>query len=350
LTSFGEALYYQPRNFEMLFMLKGIKSKQLHVQKSFRTSLLVRPRVSHALLVSFVLLLTQLCGRAAAKGDDAGLTRLDKTNRIMVTMLEKNELTPFYDALNKALKKRKTTVEQICPTSDSVARRVLEDYGAMFIATKKVTPPPMCVFTSEEQVKAFQERVGYKTEMFGDADVELQPAAMKALLKAVKEAQKEGLDITPRDGAEAARRNFDDSLRLWETRFLPALDYWQSQQRLTADEVSRLRSLPLASQIAEVLELEKGGIFFSKDLRKSILYSIAAPGTSQHIAMLAFDVNEFDNPRVREILAKHGWFQTVLSDLPHFTYLGHKEKDLPKRGLKSVVVDGQTFWIPNVNG
>jgi hypothetical protein len=352
LTSFGEALYYQPRNFEMLFMLTGFKSKQLCVvQKSFRTSLFNRRTAIRPLLISSVLLLTQLGGRAAAKGDDAGKSRPDKTNRIMVTMLEKtNELTPFYHALNKALKKRKTTIEQICPTSDSVARRVLEDYGAMFIATKKVTPPPMCVFTSEEQVKAFQERVGYKTELVGDADVELQPAAMKALLKAVKEAQKEGLEITPRDGAEAARRNFDDSLRLWETRLLPALDYWQSQQRLSADEVARLRSLPLASQIAEVLELEKGGIFFSKDLRKSILYSIAAPGTSQHIAMLAFDVNEFDNPRVREILAKQGWFQTVLSDLPHFTYLGHKEEDLPKRGLKSVVVDGQTFWIPNVNG
>jgi hypothetical protein len=64
--------------------------------------------------------------------------------------------------------------------------------------------------------------------------------------------------------------------------------------------------------------------------------------------MLAFDVIEFDNPRVREILGKHGWFQTVLSDLPHFTFLGLKEKDLPKNGLKPVVVDTQTFWIPNV--
>src|SRR5882762_1676604 len=110
----------------------------------------------------------------------------------------------------------------------------------------------------------------------------------------------------------------------------------------------RLITLPLHQQVAEVLELEHSGIYFSKDLSKSILYSIAAPGTSQHIAMLAFDVNEFDNPRVREILAKHGWFQTVLSDLPHFTFLGLKEKDLPKHGLKRMEVDGQTFWIPNV--
>jgi hypothetical protein len=104
----------------------------------------------------------------------------------------------------------------------------------------------------------------------------------------------------------------------------------------------------LHDQVAEVLELEKSEIYFSKDLSKSILYSIAAPGTSQHIAMLAFDVNEFQNPRVRELLGKHGWFQTVLSDLPHFTFLGLKESELPKHGLKSVVVDGQTFWIPNV--
>ena len=254
----------------------------------------------------------------------------------------------FYAVLRKALKKRKTTLESICPPSDSVARRVLEDYGAIFVANKKVTPPPVCVFTSDEQVSEFQERAGYSSEMIGFDQVELQPEAMKELLKAREEAQKENLDITPRDGAEAARRSYEDSLHLWQTRFLPALDYWLAQGRLTDGDVTRLRGLPLRNQIAEVLELEKGGIYFSKDLSKSILYSIAAPGTSQHIAMLAFDVNEFDNPRVREILGKHGWFQTVLSDLPHFTFLGLKEKDLPKHGLKRTDVDGQTFWIPNI--
>ena len=208
--------------------------------------------------------------------------------------------------------------------------------------------PPVCVFTSDEQVLQFQERAGYITEMIGYDDVELQPEAMKQLLKAREEAQKENLDITPRDGAEAARRSYEDSLQLWNTRFEPGLTYWLAQGRLSEEQVARLKSLPLRQQIAEVLELEKSGIFFSKDLSKSILYSIAAPGTSQHIAMLAFDVNEFDNPRVREILAKHGWFQTVLSDLPHFTFLGLKEKDLPKHGLKQVEVDGQVFWIPNV--
>jgi hypothetical protein len=293
---------------------------------------------------------SSLC-KATAQSDSDSFSKSEKqTNPMAVKVEDENgkKSRPFYEALVKALKKRKTTLEAICPASDPVARRVLEDYGAMFIADKKVMPPPVCVFTGEDQVRSFQEKAGYRSETVGDADIELQPEAMKALLKARKEAQKEALDITPRDGAEAARRNFEDSLRLWDTRFLPALDYWQGQQRLTSEDVVRLRTLPLHNQIAEVLELERGGLFFSKDLSKSILYSIAAPGTSQHIAMLAFDVNEFDNPRVREILAKHGWFQTVLSDLPHFTFLGRKEKDLPKHGLKSVAVDGQTFWIPNV--
>jgi len=260
------------------------------------------------------------------------------------------EPAPFYEALAKALKKRKIKLDAICPPADPVARRILEEYGAIFVADKKVTLPPVCIFTSEEQVTKFQDEAGFDAEAIGFEEVQLQPEALKKLKKAREEAQKENLDITSRDGAEGARRNYEDSVRLWNSRFQPALDYWLSKGRLTAEEVARLRSLPLLQQVAEVLELEKTGIYFSKDLSKSILYSIAAPGSSQHIAMLAFDVNEFDNPRVREIMAKHGWFQTVLSDLPHFTYLGLKEKDLPKNGLRSLEINGQVFWIPNVPG
>jgi hypothetical protein len=301
-----------------------------------------------ALIVSF--LLSTSPAQPRGRQYPASGTITEKNYGAMTKMTDdKNGEPPasFYEVLRKSLKKRKTNIESICPPADPVARRVLEDYGAIFLA-KKVMPPPVCVFTSDEQVVQFQEKAGYASEMIGFDEVELQPEAMKQLLKARKEAQKEDLDITPRDGPEAARRSFEDSLHLWYTRFQPALDYWLAQGRLTDEQVTRLKSLPLHSQIAEVLELEKSGIYFSKDLSKSILYSIAAPGTSQHIAMLAFDVNEFENPRVREILARHGWFQTVLSDLPHFTFLGLKEKDLPKYGLKQVEVEGQIFWIPNV--
>lgn len=287
-------------------------------------------------------------------GPLSALARDYEADQMTVTTIpedkSKPESTPFYDALSKALKKRKANINVMCPPGDPVARRILEEYGAVYLATKKVMPPPVCIFTTEEQVTKFQEAAGYEQERIGFDDIELQPEALKQLRKAREEAQKEGLDITPRDGAEAARRNYEDSVRLWNSRFIPALDYWQSQGRLTANQVTRLKSLSLAQQIAEVLELEKEGLYFSKDLSKSILYSIAAPGTSQHIHMLAFDVNEFENPRVREIMAKHGWFQTVLSDLPHFTFLGLKEKDLPKHGLRSVELNGQAFWIPNVEG
>ena len=63
--------------------------------------------------------------------------------------------------------------------------------------------------------------------------------------------------------------------------------------------------------------------------------------------MLALDVVQFSNSQVRKVLADNGWFQTVKSDAPHFTYLGVKESDLSDLGLKSVMVGSQKFWIPN---
>lgn len=255
--------------------------------------------------------------------------------------------SPFYSALQDALREHNLTMTDLCPTANKLARRVLEDYGAMFLAAKNVTPPPRCVFSSEEEVQQFQADAGFTAATIKGAQVELQPAAMTALLQARENAIAEGLDITPRDGAEAARRSYADTLRLWNTRFLPALDYWEAQGKLSPPQADRLRSLPIMKQVGEVLRLEKDGIFFSKDFSKSVLYSIAAPGTSQHVAMLAFDLIEFHSARVRELLADQGWFQTVLSDRPHFTFLGLREDDLPRRGLKRMEVDGQAFWIPN---
>jgi hypothetical protein len=258
------------------------------------------------------------------------------------------ESSRFYVALESALSDRAKKIADICPLDDRVARRVLHDYGAMFVGSKEILPPPVCVFTSEQEVSEFQKATGRAATTIGDGVIELQPAAMTALLKARATARAEGLDISPRDGAEAARRNYADTVRLWNSRFLPALDHWQELGRLSPEQTEKLQALPVAAQVSEVLKLEKEGIFFSKDFSKSVLYSIAAPGTSQHIAMLAFDANEFLDKRVREILALHGWFQTVLSDLPHFTFLGLSEEELPGRGLKRVGVQGQKFWIPDV--
>ena len=239
------------------------------------------------------------------------------------------------------------SLECFCPAGDALARRVLEEYGAMFVA-EGVRLPPVCVFETEEEVEGFQREAGWRAADLGGAVVELQPAALEALLGAREEAHALGLSISPRGGAEAARRNVEDSLRLWRSRCDPALEHWCAQGRMDLSEAERVRRLPLREQVAAVLEHERAGLFFSKDLSKSILRSVAAPGASQHLAMLAFDAAEFQDARVREVLARHGWFQTVLSDLPHFTYLGLREDELPSRGLRRVEEFGQTFWAPDL--
>ncbi len=277
----------------------------------------------------------------------------DNRNKQMSDTDEENKTpkasAPFYTALDAALERREMKLNEVCDRNDAVARRILEDYGAVFVAADKVLPPPVCIFQSEAAVLRFQQEAGVKAAIVGGTRIELQPAAMDALQAAREEARREGLDITPRGGEEAARRSYQDTVRLWDTRFLPALAHWRTRGRLSPEQVARLKSLSLKDQVREVLELEQSGIYFSKDFSKSILYSIAAPGTSQHIMLLALDVDQFLNPRVRSILARHGWFQTVKSDLPHFTYLGLEEKELPARGLRSVKSGSQLFWIPNVD-
>lgn len=258
--------------------------------------------------------------------------------------------SPYYAALAGALRRRGIDPESVCDVDDAVALRLLAEYGAMFLATKRVLIPPRCVFRSEAEVAEFQRQAGVSAAEWPGAElIELQPAAMEALLAACDEAGRAGLTLTPRGGAEAARRSYADTLRLWDSRLLPALEYWTARGRLAAEAAERVRSLAPGEQLIEVLQMEADGLFFSKDFSKSILYSVAAPGASQHLSLLAFDVAEFPEPKVRAILTRHGWHQTVLSDLPHFTFLGIREKELPDLGLKPVSAHGQQFWIPNLN-
>ncbi|HEX8070213.1 MAG TPA: hypothetical protein VF546_09705 [Pyrinomonadaceae bacterium] len=256
--------------------------------------------------------------------------------------------SPFYAALVRALIRRGLPVAAVCTLDDPVTRRLLAEYGAMFLASDAVLVPPVCVFSNAEEVEAFQAQARPEAAEFGGVTVELQPAALDALLAARAEARTRGLDITPRGGAEAARRSYADTVRLWASRVEPALAHWLACGCLTETEVGRVRALAPEAQIAAVLELEERGLFCSKDFAKSILYSVAAPGASQHLALVAFDAVEFTNADVRATLARHGWFQTVRTDLPHFTFLGVPEEELPARGLRRTVEHGQTFWLPAV--
>ena len=230
---------------------------------------------------------------------------------------------------------------------NAAEERLLREYGAVFVARNGVIAPNKVVFKDEEEVSEFQTRVDVGVSEMSGFDMELQAVAMSDLLEASDEATAAGLSITPR-GADSARRNYDGTVALWKSRVEPALVHWLSKGRLTSEQADRIRSLPPHGQVPEVFKLEEEGIYFAKDLSKSIIYSVAPPGASQHLSMLAFDVAEFDHPSVRELLARHRWYQTVVSDLPHFTYLGVDEVALPELGLKQVTHLERKFWIPEI--
>ena len=230
--------------------------------------------------------------------------------------------------------------------SDAVGQKMLREYGAMFVA-KGVTPPEKVVFANDGEVSTFQSSVQKSSENIGGVTIELQTAAMNALKEAIAEAKGRNLTITPRN-ADSAKRSYQQTVDNWKSRVDPGLTYWVGKGKISKADADRIRSLSAVEQIPEIFKLEDQGIFFAQGNQKTIIYSVAPPGTSQHISMLALDVAQFDNGQVREVLANHGWFQTVPSDLPHFTYLGVKESDLPGLGLKKVTESGRPFWVPNI--
>ncbi len=231
--------------------------------------------------------------------------------------------------------------------TDAVGQRLLKEYGALFVARGGAIPPKTVIFKSEREVSAYQANLSKSKENIGGFAIELQTAAMKNLKDAIAEVEKNNLTITPR-GADAAKRNYAHTVTLWASRVNPALAYWVEKGVLNETEASKIRSLSPFNQVPEIFKLEARGMFCSKDLSKSIVYSVAPPGTSQHLSMLALDVNEHGDLKVRDVLAEHGWFQTVVSDLPHFTFLGVSENQLSKLGLQKISDGGRYFWLPNL--
>ena len=230
---------------------------------------------------------------------------------------------------------------------DPAQQKLLREYGAVFVARAGVVPPNRVVFKDQHDVGEFQSRLNIKGSEIGGHELELQFVAMDALLAAKAKASAAGFSISPR-GADSARRDYDGTVELWKSRVEPALVHWVGNGRMTRDQADRIRSLGPYEQVPEVFALEEEGIYFAKDLSKSIIYSVAPPGASQHLSMLAFDVAEFGVADVRRILADHYWYQTVVSDLPHFTYLGVPVSELNDLGLKKVEHQSREFWIPDL--
>lgn len=229
--------------------------------------------------------------------------------------------------------------------TEAVGQKLLKEYGAVFVARGGAVVPRTVIFKDEAAVSAFQSGLKTSSEKIGAFPVELQTAALNSLKEAIVEAKQTNLTITPR-AADSSKRTYTETEKLWESRVTPGLEHWTSKGKLPKAEAGRIKSLSPFEQVAEIFKLEEQGMYFAKDLSKSIIYSVAPPGSSQHLSLLALDINEHDKKQVREILAKHGWFQTVVSDLPHFTYLGAKEAELPSLGLMKNDNGDRVYWIP----
>jgi hypothetical protein len=190
--------------------------------------------------------------------------------------------------------------------------------------------------------------------MFGEQIIELQTLAIEALNAAATTLSLAGRSLSAR-APDAGRRSYEDTVRLWTRNVTRGLEHWEANGRITREEATTIRELAPVEQVGVILGLEETEqLFFGTFFDRSVLYSVAAPGASQHLSMLAFDVAEYQETEVESALEQHGWFRTVVNDLPHFTYLGHREDELAGQGLKRVVREyGETdyhFWIPDLLG
>ncbi len=223
---------------------------------------------------------------------------------------------------------------------DKLGVHLLAEYGAVLVAGDGVIVPPRSMLTGEKEVGEFQAGLQISGEEY-----KLQTAAARSLAAAQVEAQQQGLSISP-NNVDAAARSYQDTVALWLSRVEPALKHWTEQGRLSEEAAAQLRSLPPREQTLAIIALEQRGMLFGPGCAKSILSSVAPPGASHHLALLAFDVKEHGKPAVRRVLERHGWYQTVVRDAPHFTYLGVPKSRLESLGL-AIVRDGdREYWKP----
>lgn len=238
--------------------------------------------------------------------------------------------------------------------TERIGNLIMAEYGAVYVSKGGVYVGDRIGFPDENAVQQFQSSAKFTSGIVGGRSIELQKPAMDALQNAMNDLRAARLSITPRS-TNPARRSYQQTVANWRKNVNAGLAHWGGKGRISAVERTRLQSMDLNAQIIEILSLEQDRqLYFSTWFNKSIIYSVAPPGMSQHNLMLALDIVEFGNPRVREILARHGWHRTIPSDEPHFTFLGMTtERELTAAGLKRKLVKPNDatnagFWVPNI--
>ncbi|MBH8573751.1 D-alanyl-D-alanine carboxypeptidase family protein [Nostocaceae cyanobacterium CENA369] len=183
---------------------------------------------------------------------------------------------------------------------------LLHAYGAAFVNQDTATKlPSKVIFADEQETQDFQNTLTME-KVNETNDCYLQKSAADALNKA-QTLQK--ISLKSGYGQGDCTRSFGTNLKFWH----------KYANDKTLDKVKQ-----------------------GKETK--ILGLVAPPGTSQHLWGLAIDLR-IANQKQREALYQNGWFQTVESDVPHWTYIGLSKEDLPLFGFKNKVVRGISYWL-----
>ena len=183
---------------------------------------------------------------------------------------------------------------------------LLRNYGAVFVNQDvEIKLPQKNIFPNEQETQEFQGSLTM-SHVEGTKDCYLQKSAADALNKARIQQQ---IPLKSGYGSGDCTRTFNTNLRFWHK-------YANNQI------------------LAKVQQGEE----------TKILGVVAPPGTSQHLWGLAIDLR-VSSKEQRKALNQNGWFQTVQNDVPHWTYVGLTEENLPLFGFKKQVVQGITYWI-----
>ncbi|MEH2125818.1 D-alanyl-D-alanine carboxypeptidase family protein [Nostoc sp.] len=183
---------------------------------------------------------------------------------------------------------------------------LLRSYGAVFVNPDiGIKLPQKNIFANEQETQEFQATLTMG-HVDGTNDCYLQKSAADALNKARIQQQ---IPLKSGYGSGDCTRTFNTNLRFWN--------------KYTNNQV--------------LAKVQQG-----KETK--ILGLVAPPGTSQHIWGLAIDLR-VGNKEQRKALNQNGWFQTVENDVPHWTYVGLSQENLPLFGFKKQAIRGITYWI-----
>ena len=173
------------------------------------------------------------------------------------------------------------------PEIDTFEYTLLRAYGTVFInQALGINLPQKVILDNESETESFQKTISIAL-VDGTQECYLQKTAAIALNKA------KSLENIPLKSGYAGDclRNFATNLRFWHK--------YANSETLTRVKTGK---------------------------ETKILGLVAPPGTSQHLWGLAIDL-QVSTSAQGQALNENGWFQTVVNDLPHWTYLSPNGED-----------------------